>query len=420
MADITIEINPNPNITIELNDIVSDPLKVPYTGATSNVDLGVYNLKANKLKLNTTPTVGTLEMGDFYWDTTNHTVSLHLNDDVNLQIGQELQIYVRNNTNAIITNGSVVYQTGVIGGHPTIALAIANDENKTFPLAVATQNIAINDWGYCTTFGKVRDLNTNAYNENDELYLSATNAGNVTTTPPASPNFVVKVGSVTIKNPSQGEVLVGIQNPMSNNSSLGTSAKFAPTQTAVKSYVDNNKIDITEQGLQSGEYLSTRLSPFSRYLASGAVALVSGSLYGSALTPQRNFTVTNLNFAVTVSGAGGTVTLGKLCIATISGSNITVVASTANDITMFTGTGIKSIALTSPYNLIKGTRYFFGVLGVNSGWTTAPQIVRAVNATGTITSLLPILSGNVANLSDLPVNSTATTSLASIPYIFAT
>lgn len=212
---------------------------VPYTGATGNVDLGIYNLTTNKLQLNTNPTLGTLTTGQLYWDTTNHTASLTLEDTtVNLQLGQEVQIYVRNNTGSIITNGSVVYQTGVVGGHPTIALALANAESTTYPLAIATQDIPNNSFGYCTTFGKVRDLNTNSFNENDELYLSSTNAGQYTTTPPASPNYVVKIGSVVVKNPANGEISVNIHNPISNNNSLGTSQKLSATQNAIKQYVD--------------------------------------------------------------------------------------------------------------------------------------------------------------------------------------
>jgi hypothetical protein len=224
------------NITISGGDTSG---LVPYTGATTNVDLGTNNLTANKIQLSPTPTLGTLATGHLYWDTTNHTASLTMEDTaVNLQLGQEAQIYVRNNTGSIITNGSVVYQTGVIGGHPTIALALANAENTSHPLAVATQDIAINGWGYCTTFGKVRDLNTNSFNENDELFLSASSAGQLTTTPPVSPNYVVKIGSVTVKNPSAGEILVSIHNPLSNNNSLGTSQKLGSTQNAVKSYID--------------------------------------------------------------------------------------------------------------------------------------------------------------------------------------
>jgi hypothetical protein len=224
---------------------------VPYTGATGNVDLGAYNLKANKVELNISPTLGTLATGDIFWDTTNHTASLNLNSQVNLQLGQEVQIYVRNNTASVIPNGSIVYQTGVVGGHPTIALALANVEATTYPLAVATQNIQPNDWGYCTTFGKVRDLNTNTFNENDEIFLSSVNAGQFTATPPASPNYVVKIGSVVVKNSTNGEILVNIQDPLSNNNSLGTSQKIGITQNAVKSYIDTNITEVIDSNTQN-------------------------------------------------------------------------------------------------------------------------------------------------------------------------
>ena len=234
-----------------LNELKATGDAVPYTGATGNVDLGAYNLKANKVELNISPTLGTLATGDIFWDTTNHTASLNLNSQVNLQLGQEVQIYVRNNTASVIPNGSIVYQTGVVGGHPTIALALANVEATTYPLAVATQNIQPNDWGYCTTFGKVRDLNTNTFNENDEIFLSSVNAGQFTATPPASPNYVVKIGSVVVKNSTNGEILVNIQDPLSNNNSLGTSQKIGITQNAVKSYIDTNITEVIDSNTQN-------------------------------------------------------------------------------------------------------------------------------------------------------------------------
>jgi len=121
--------------------------------------------------------------------------------------------YVRNQTGATITKGTVVYISGATGNTATISKAIATtDGTSAQTLGLVKDNISNNGFGYVVVFGKVAGLNTSAYNEGQQLYLSPTIAGGYTTTKPYAPNHLVYVGIVTRSHPNQGTIEVRVQN----------------------------------------------------------------------------------------------------------------------------------------------------------------------------------------------------------------
>lgn len=188
-------------------------LRVPYTGATSNVNLGEYGLTGGFLALDTTPTSTPTGIGTIYWDSANRTAALIDGDgDTTLQIGQEQRILVHNNTGSTLTDGQVVYVTGSTGNLPSVALASATIESTSAAtIGVVTESIANGADGFITTSGIVNGLNTNAFNEGDLLWLGTT-AGTFSTTKPISPNHLVLIGYVIKKAGGNGSILVKIQN----------------------------------------------------------------------------------------------------------------------------------------------------------------------------------------------------------------
>lgn len=149
--------------------------------------------------------------GKIYYDPSNKTLSI-MRDilDVILQAGEENQIRVHNDTGLEIPNGTVVYQTGINGGGvPTVAPAIATSEATSRAFGMTTNAIDDGENGYITNVGLVRGLNTNALNE-DTAWISASVAGEVTNTEPEPPNFSVEIGSVLVKDASDGVILVNI------------------------------------------------------------------------------------------------------------------------------------------------------------------------------------------------------------------
>ena len=120
---------------------------------------------------------------------------------------------VRNQTGATLTRGTVVYISGATGNKPLVTKAIATGDStsaQTFGLIMS--DIANNGTGYVVVRGDLTDVNTSAYAEGTQLYLSGTTAGDYTSTKPYAPLHLVYVGIVTYQHPNQGRIEVAIQN----------------------------------------------------------------------------------------------------------------------------------------------------------------------------------------------------------------
>ena len=138
-------------------------------------------------------------------------------DDVVLQVGQENYIRVRNTSGADILNGEVVEVYDATGHTPEIQLASASSDCPCAVIGVATHDIADNAFGWVTTFGLVRDMNTTqqpGWTEGTVLYLSDT-PGELTDIRPDAPSHVTSVAIITYAHISQGSILVrlGIGRP---------------------------------------------------------------------------------------------------------------------------------------------------------------------------------------------------------------
>jgi hypothetical protein len=120
---------------------------------------------------------------------------------------------VRNSTGATLTKGTAVYISGATGQLPTVTKAQANnDTNSAQTLGLITADISNNSNGYVTIIGLIQNLNTSAYTDGAQLYLSPTTAGTLTATKPYAPNHLVYVAVVAHAHPTQGKLLVKVQN----------------------------------------------------------------------------------------------------------------------------------------------------------------------------------------------------------------
>ena len=162
--------------------------------------------------------------GKAYYDDEYQTISINLNDGVNLQLGQEDLRYVYNASSTItIPNGAVVYSTGVYDGNggitaavATVGLAISTGATKAAVLGLATEDIPPLSYGFITYRGHINGLNTttsHAYSgmtNGDYLFLSSEYPGEVTNIPPISPNLTVYLGRLIVKNQVNGKIYVQI------------------------------------------------------------------------------------------------------------------------------------------------------------------------------------------------------------------
>jgi len=183
---------------------------VPYTGATQNVDLGEFGVDAGFVQLDTTPTNTPTSQGTIFWDVDDETVDVVLNGYI-MKIGEDQFYPVKNQTGSSIAKGTAVRFAGTLGasGRLLIAPFIADGSvSSSFFMGVTAEAIADGADGKVLYFGRIRGINTNAFNEGDVLYASTTVAGGFQTAVPVAPNNIVQVAAVINKSINQGVIFI--------------------------------------------------------------------------------------------------------------------------------------------------------------------------------------------------------------------
>jgi hypothetical protein len=156
------------------------------------------------IAFDTTPETVPTAPGSLYWDAAdgNQTLSLVMaNGDAIQQIGEEQ--YYRIKASAPITEGQLVMFTGTVGASGGLKGAPASGLTATtssYIMGIATHTLGLNEWGYITSFGLVRGINTTggaeAWVDGQILYYNPAVAGGLTKTVPTAPNAKVQVCAV--------------------------------------------------------------------------------------------------------------------------------------------------------------------------------------------------------------------------------
>lgn len=149
--------------------------------------------------------------GRLYWNDEDKTLNLGMaGGNVALQIGQEILIRAKNGEGATISNGEVVYVSGGVGSNPIVKLADKSIEAEACAsIAVATETVLDAQFGYFTSYGLVRELNTSAFEVGDILYLGSDGELDTLTT---YPDYQVRVGYVIRDHISEGVIFVDIHD----------------------------------------------------------------------------------------------------------------------------------------------------------------------------------------------------------------
>ena len=158
-------------------------------------------------------TGGTGLQGTVTWNADEETLDL-VKNGTTLQLGQEVQVHVKNQTGSTIPDGTPVYVTGTLGnsGRLTVAPMIADGSILAkFFLGVTTEDIANGEDGKVTTFGKIRGIDTSMYTEGQNLFVSASTAGAFQTTAPVSPNLDLEIAIVINSHANNGTIFVRAQ-----------------------------------------------------------------------------------------------------------------------------------------------------------------------------------------------------------------
>ena len=190
---------------------------------------------------------------------------------------------VKNMTGATLTKGTVVYISGANGNKALVSKALAvSDELSSRTFGLLQSDILNNGVGNCVIIGDLTGLNTSAFAEGAQLYLSGVTAGTYTSTKTLAPTHLVYVGKVTRSHPTQGQIEVGVQNgyeisEIHDISINGLADKQLLSYESSTSLWKNKTIDKTFVGLDNIDNTSDANKPVSTAQAT-ALALKQNNL----------------------------------------------------------------------------------------------------------------------------------------------
>lgn len=308
---------------------------VPYTGATANVDLGEYELKAGQIELDQTPT-GTASVAVTRWnDTIGITETTLKGGSVVIKNGVDLVARVVNKVapNTTLTKAAyqVVKVSGAQGQRLAVGLAQANnDNNSADTIGVVTETITTNQEGFILTVGQLEGINTTGslqsetWVDGDVLYLSPTTAGRITNIKPTGlTGHIVVIGYVEYSHINNGKIYVKIMNGWELDELHNV--YINPTTLA------NN--DVLQYESSSSLWKNKQIDNiFTVQFETGTLSPADATTYYfSDVRLAPNLTATNFNYnlgsAYTIIGArisiGNNVVSGTTELATLQIRNIT-------------------------------------------------------------------------------------------------
>jgi hypothetical protein len=354
---------------------------VPYTGATQDVDLGEFELKAGQLEFDQTPT-GTAGVAVMRWNDTDGTIDLGLKGgNVTLQLGQEQLVRVVNKTatniNLLEANYQAVRVTGAQGQRLKVDLAQATtDALSAETIGLVTETINNNQEGFITTSGLVRGINTTGslqsetWADGDVVYLSATTAGRITNVKPSAPNHLVIIGYVVSAHATQGSIFVKVDNgyeldelhnvaistPLNNQSLVyetSTTLWKNKALTTAEIADSSNKRYVTDANLTVIGNTSGTNTGDQTFL-NARVQTVSSSATVTATSTNDIVTITAQAVGLTLANPTGTFTEGQSLIFRIKDNG------TAR--TIGYGANFRAIGVTAPTTTVANKTTYIGCI----------------------------------------------------------
>jgi hypothetical protein len=273
---------------------------------------------------------------------------------------ETIQIIVRNSTGSTLTKGQVVYLSGATGNRPNAVLAQANTEassDKTIGIVVA--NIANNSDGNVAVSGTLHNLDTSAFTAGDAVWLSATTAGAITATAPAEPNHTVFIGYIARAHPTQGRLVIAIQNGYELDDIHGVSITTPATDDYLYYAADGlwkNKALIFTDIIRAGANIPTGVTRW-------AIPGLSGFATSAVVNIAEKAVHTNFRVMTgTAQPATGSITITR-------------------QFTDVVGTVLQNDVLTIPAGSAIGEYIFSGATFNSIGLATTIKFVFLNNAT---------------------------------------
>ena len=179
-------------------------------GSLFNVDAIAY---PDYIAFDTTPELSSTTPGTMSWNDGDGSLDLILKGgNVTIPLGQEICSLVYNAEATTLNPGEAVYMFGAQGQRVSVKRASnAADVTSSKTFGLVAESIPAGAEGFVMVHGIVKNLNTNGYNEGDQLYVG-TSPGTLTSTKPVGPQHTVFIGVVVKKSLSAGRIFVKAQN----------------------------------------------------------------------------------------------------------------------------------------------------------------------------------------------------------------
>jgi hypothetical protein len=402
---------------------------VPYTGATGNVDLGEYELKAGQLELDQTPT-GTAGVAVMRWNDQDGTADLGLKGgNVTLQIGQEEVVRVVNKVgvNLLEANYQCVRvrtqaEGGAAGQRLAVKLAQANSKaNHTGILGLVTETINNNQEGFITTFGEVREINTTGslqgetWLDGDVLWLSETTAGQLTNIEPNT--HPVQIGYVVYAHANHGKIFVSVSEGVDQLNELHDVAITSVANNDILQYDSATSLwkneSLSAAGIQPTITLTTTGT-------SGAATLVGSTLnipeyaggggsglQGAQIQFNNNGGQSTFGFnaqIIAANGGTGIPTSGRLDVYPVTpNKTLTNVSLTINVSTLGLG-ALARLVVYSNSNSFPTTKLFEST-DINCSTTGDKTVLTGLTFTAGTTYWLGFYSNGIASFRTITASS---------------
>lgn len=204
-VDLSLAPVAQPSLEVQtqvISDAV-DTLPQPQLGTFAGLEQA--NLPWTTFGRNPGPYPSTIP-GTVYWDNEDRSKTLAIvmedSGDIVQDVGEET--FYRVKASAPITKGQVVMFTGSVGASGGLLAAPATGltaSQAEYIMGVATQNIALNAWGYVTWFGEIKGVDTRGLSDGGwvngtVLYYDPSVTGGLTQTRPTLPNPIVFMAAV--------------------------------------------------------------------------------------------------------------------------------------------------------------------------------------------------------------------------------
>jgi hypothetical protein len=316
---------------------------------------------------------------------------------------------VYNDSGATLTKGTVVYINGGQGNLPTVAKALATgDATSAQTYGVVQTDITNMNNGFVVVIGSLTDLDTQAYANGTQLYLSSTVAGAWTSVKQYAPAHLVYVAIVTRSHPTQGVVEVRIQNGFEMDE-LHNVAAQSPSNGSLLQYVSSTSLWTAVAGTTTNIAEGTNLY-FTDTRARNAISLTTTGTSGVATYSGGVLNIPNYGSAlsgyVPYTGATTNVDLGiyNMSAAYYKSTNGYVMGqgSTVGLSGAFTVIGATPTSLNI---VISNTKTFLLTFPSTSRTYTYPDATGTLALTSDLSAYLPLTGGTLSGALNINLNS---------------